>query len=157
MTSSTPSEPNSTTPLTCIDCGAPVEQTLAGIAICDDCLSTRGACCQEFGAVDLTKEETKPRAYNSPACAAHLFEEADAIQHITAEHRFYTASGARLDYVRLATEEIKITHTFVPKHLRGKGIAAQLMQAAIQYADQARLQVSASCDYAQVYLKRYRS
>jgi len=137
---------------TCIDCGAPVEEPLGGVPICDNCLTTRGSCCPEFGAFDLTEDDA-PGAYASPPCSAHLFEEADGVRHDPTEKRFETPSGARLDY-RLDGRTMDITHTFVPEHLRGKGLASELMKAAIQYAKHERLDLHASCSYAQTYLKR---
>ncbi len=140
---------------TCIDCGAPVEAPVGGVAICDNCLSTRGSCCPEFGAFDLT-EEAATREYASSPCSAHLFEEADAVRHDRAARRFETASGARLEYRAAGDDAIDITHTFVPAHLRGKGLAGQLMDAAIEYAGKNGLSLHASCDYAKAYLKRKR-
>ncbi|HBR95655.1 MAG TPA: hypothetical protein DEA90_15965 [Opitutae bacterium] len=137
----------------CIDCGAPVTERIGGIAICENCLSTRGSCCPEFGAFDLT-EDAAPREYASSPCSAHLFEEADTVRHDRTAQRFETSSGARLDYRATADNTIDITHTCVPEHLRGKGLAAQLMDAAIDHAKEGNLSLEASCDYAQAYLKR---
>jgi len=95
----------SKTELTCIDCDAPIEAPVGGIAICDDCLSTRGSRCPEFGAFDLTENAAPPREYASSPCSAHLFEEADAVRHDPAARRFETAAG---------DDVIDITHTFVP-------------------------------------------
>lgn len=139
--------------LNCIDCGAPVEEPTGGIAICENCLSTRSSCCSEFGAFDPT-EDAAPREYASSPCSAHLFEKADAVRHDRAAHRFETSSGARLDYRATGNNAINITHTFVPDHLRGKGMAAKLMEAAIKYAEKNDLSLHASCDYAVAYLKR---
>lgn len=144
---------HSTAELNCVDCDAPIEAPVGGIAICDNCLSTRGSCCPEFGAFDLT-EDAAPREYASSPCSAHLFEEADAVRHDRSARRFETSSGARLDYLSTGDNAIDITHTFVPEHLRGKGLAAQLMDAAIEYAKKNGLSLHASCDYAKAYLDR---
>jgi len=146
-----PNEP-STSGLKCVDCGIPLEEAVGGIPICENCLTIRGSCCPEFGAFDLT-EEAAPREYASPPCSAHLFEEADTVRHDPAEQRFETPSGARLDY-RLDGRTMDITHTFVPEHLRGKGLASELMDAAVKHAKQGHLDLHASCSYAQTYLKR---
>lgn len=140
--------------MTCIDCGAYVEETIGGIAICDACYAARGSCCPEFGAFDLTADDAS-REYASPPCFAHLFEDADTntVRHDVATQRFHYVHGARLDY-RLDDRTLDITHTFVPEHLRGKGVAAGLMDAVIDYAKREQLGLHASCDYAQVYLKR---
>lgn len=137
----------------CIDCGAPVSKTFGGISICDTCLELRGSCCPEFGASDLTTNKTDSE-YASPACSAHLFEEADSVQHRPNEKRFLTTSGAYLDYSLSEEARMNIYHTYVPPRLRGKGLAGELMKAAIRYAQQEELQLHASCDYADTYLKR---
>lgn len=76
------------------------------------------------------------------------------MRHDRAAQRFETASGTRLDYRAAGDDAIDITHTFVPDHLRGKGLAAQLMDAAIEHARINGLSLHASCDYAKAYLKR---
>ena len=129
---------------------------VGGVAICDDCLSTRGSCCPEFGAFDLA-EEAVPKEYSSSPCSAHLFEKADAVRHDRAAGRFETSSGTRLDYRADGDHAITITHTFVPQPLRGKGLAVQLMEAVIEYAVNNGLSVKASCDYAKAYLERKKS
>jgi len=92
--------------------------------------------------------------YSSSPGSDHLFEKADAVRHDRAAGRFQTSSGARLDYHADGDHAITVTHTFVPEHLRGKGLAAQLMEAVIEHAGKNRLSVKASCDYAGAYLKR---
>jgi len=143
----------STSTHTCIDCGVPVQETLGGIAICGDCLAARGSCCPEFGAFDLTEDEA-PFEYFSPACDAPMFEDANAVQHNRAEQNFFTRSGARLDYRTHRSGELEITHTFVPEDLRGKGLASDLMEAVIKYAEAKKLTINASCSYARSYLQR---
>lgn len=131
--------------LTCIDCGAYVEETSGGIAICDVCFAVRGSCCAEFNAFDATPETTSPD------------DEKPAIQHDVDKGRFIHASGALLEYRMASNGEMVITHTFVPDHLRGRGLAADLMQAAIGHARQNALMLSASCSYARIYLERKRA
>lgn len=62
--------------LTCIDCGAYVDEPIGGIAICGDCFAARGSCCTESGAFDLTEDDT-PRGYASPPCSAQLLDDED--------------------------------------------------------------------------------
>lgn len=154
MASNTTTDKSPASPLSCIDCGAPVSQAVGGISICDNCLTTRGSCCPEFGAFDLTQGDAVPREYASAPCSAHLFEEADSVQHLCNEQYFHTPSGARLDYQIDGNKVMNISHTFVPKHLRGKGIAADLMEAAMRYAKKEQLRLEATCDYAIKYLQR---
>jgi predicted GNAT family acetyltransferase len=61
---------------------------------------------------------------------------------------------AVLEYTRTA-DEISITHTFVPSELRGQGVADKLMRAAIAWAREQRLHVTASCSYAAIWLERH--
>jgi len=153
MSTPSPHEKKQPSPPSCIDCGAPVKQLVGGIAICDHCLTTRGSCCPEFGAFDLTKNEA-PREYASPPCSAHLFEEKDSIKHSISQKCFQTRSGAHLDYQIKDQREMDITHVFVPDSLRGQGLAANLVRTAISYAQNEDLEIHATCAYAAAYLKR---
>jgi len=150
----------------CIDCGAPITATFGGVAICAGCLAVRGSCCAEFGGNDLTADVEPPhsastREYASPVCYAPLFEDeapsedADAVRHEASRRRFYTATGAHLDYELTTPGELKITHTFIPENQRGKGLARRLMEAVVEYAKQERLSLRASCSYAEVYLRKH--
>ena len=47
------------------------------------------------------------------------------------------------------------THTGVPTALRGRGIAAQLVQAALDHARAKGLKVRPDCSYAEVYMQRH--
>ncbi len=149
----------------CIDCGAPITEAIGGIAICESCLETRGSCCPEFGAFDLTTHSHQSVSADihenaSPVCYASQFEGADKsaddtdIRHDRDHHRFHSPTGAHLDYLRPAPDELDVTHTFVPESARGKGLAGRLMEAVIHYAEAERLQLRASCSYGQRYLER---
>ncbi len=67
---------------------------------------------------------------------------------------FETESGAQLRFEHRADQTIDIGHVFVPPADRGKGLAAQLMSAALAHAEQSGLEVIASCSYAAAYLKK---
>lgn len=84
------------------------------------------------------------------------FPSEDCVQHEVKASCFATRSGARLDYALLENGRIDITHTFVPENLRGRKLAARLMEAALHYASREGLQIQASCSYAEAYLKRKR-
>jgi predicted GNAT family acetyltransferase len=62
-----------------------------------------------------------------------------------------------LEYRMTPGGEMEISQTFVPDNLRGRGLAADLMEAAIGHAQQNDLMISASCSYARIYLERKRS
>ncbi len=55
---------------------------------------------------------------------------------------------------RQSNGTIDIYHTFAPEKLRGRGIAARLMQAAIDYAKENNLKVIPTCTYAQKFMER---
>jgi predicted GNAT family acetyltransferase len=148
----------------CIDCYLPLVSNVGGVAICDECLAVRGSCCPEFGSFDLASDAVDDRsrkvgANSGPACPAPPVNNAqtgeDAIRHDQTVRRFETEGGAHLDYVLSPSDELEITHTFVPEMERGKGLAARLMKAALAYAQAEGLNVRASCSYAEAYLRKY--
>ena len=61
---------------------------------------------------------------------------------------------AHLDYRPLGDNKLDYYHTFVPNELRGRGIAAILTKAAIEYAQERGLEVLPSCSYVEVFLQR---
>jgi len=60
---------------------------------------------------------------------------------------------AELDYT-LAGSVMTITHTRVPKEISGRGIAAELMRAALGAAEAAGWSVIPACSYAAAYMRR---
>ncbi|MFO7325224.1 MAG: GNAT family N-acetyltransferase [Pseudomonadota bacterium] len=54
---------------------------------------------------------------------------------------------AEMTYRRLGESHILIDHTFVDPALRGRGVARQLLDAAVAWARASRTRVSASCSY----------
>jgi predicted GNAT family acetyltransferase len=78
------------------------------------------------------------------------------IRHDAAAHRFTTevdGSRAQLDYT-LAGTVMTITHTLVPPNIAGRGIAAELMSAALKAAHQAGWSVNPACSYAAAYMAK---
>jgi predicted GNAT family acetyltransferase len=78
------------------------------------------------------------------------------ISHDQDAKRFTTeADGQRavLDYT-LAGGVMTITHTRVPREIGGRGIAAELMRAALQFASERSLSVNPACSYAAAYMRR---
>jgi predicted GNAT family acetyltransferase len=59
-----------------------------------------------------------------------------------------------VDY-RLDGRIMHITHTGVPGQLEGRGIAATLVKAALNWAREHSLQVNPVCSYVQAYIKRH--
>lgn len=81
------------------------------------------------------------------------------ISHDPGAHRFTTevdGGVAQLDYT-LADQVMTITHTRVPPAARGRGIAAELMAAALDQARTAGWSVTPACSYAVAYMKRLSS
>lgn len=50
---------------------------------------------------------------------------------------------------------VRMTHTVVPPALEGRGIAGQLVQAALQWAQAEGLKVDPQCSYVRQYFKRH--
>lgn len=79
------------------------------------------------------------------------------IQHDPANHRFSTEVGgheAELIY-RLREDRMVIEHTGVPEAIGGRGIAAQLVKAALDHARAAGWKVVPACSYSAVYVQRH--
>jgi hypothetical protein len=78
------------------------------------------------------------------------------IQHDPAAHRFTTTVEgweAVLEY-RLTDGVMSITHTGVPAPIAGRGVAAELMRAAVGAANQAGWEIDPLCSYAAAFLRR---
>lgn len=62
---------------------------------------------------------------------------------------------ATLDYLADAPATLRITHVRVPDAIGGRGIAAQLMAAAVAHADAAGLKIWPQCSYARAWMARH--
>ena len=79
------------------------------------------------------------------------------IEHDSHARRFTTeVEGERavLDY-SLSGQVMTITHTGVPPAIAGRGVAGQLMRAALRAAREAGWSVNAACSYAIDYLAKH--
>jgi predicted GNAT family acetyltransferase len=79
------------------------------------------------------------------------------IIHDPSAHQFTTEVDgirAHLDYT-LTGRVMTITHTRVPPAIGGRGIAAELMQAALSAARNAGWSVNPACSYAAAYLAKH--
>jgi len=84
-------------------------------------------------------------------------EGAAAVIHNIEASRFETRIGGwlcRCDY-RLSDGVMLLVHTEVPPVLEGRGIAARLVQAALEHAGAHGLKVQPRCSYVRVYMKRH--
>lgn len=82
------------------------------------------------------------------------------IQHLPHDHggRFEAHVDGRrceAEYVREGNT-ITLTHTGVPRALQGRGIAAELVAAALAWARAEGVKVIPACSYVRVYMQRHR-
>lgn len=61
---------------------------------------------------------------------------------------------AEMTYRRLGDAHILIDHTLVDPGLRGKGVARQLLDAAVDWARGNSIRISATCSYVVVQFAR---
>ena len=81
------------------------------------------------------------------------------IVHNSEDNRFeiHSEGGgepAVLEYT-IVGKHIDMHHTYVPQALRGQGIAAELVEAALVFAKHQGLEVIPSCSYVAKYLERH--
>ena len=79
------------------------------------------------------------------------------IVHDLASHRFTAVVDGQLcvvDY-HVANSVMTITHTGVPEAVGGRGIAAELMKAAMEAAAAAGWKVVPACSYAAAFMRKF--
>jgi predicted GNAT family acetyltransferase len=79
------------------------------------------------------------------------------VVHNEGAQRFEVRLGdgfARCDYRRVGNV-LQLHHTEVPVALEGRGIAGQLVKAALEHAKAKGLRVAPYCSYVRSYLKRH--
>ena len=79
------------------------------------------------------------------------------IKHDTGKHRFETSVEGYTAYASYKPSDgiINMNHTIVPPPLEGRGIAAALVKAALEYAKANGLKVIPSCSYVKVFIARH--
>ena len=80
-----------------------------------------------------------------------------SVEHLPAKSRFETVvegGTSVLDYW-LRDGVMTIHHTGVPPRLEGRGIAAALVQAALDHARAHGLKVNPVCSYAGAYMRKH--
>lgn len=80
------------------------------------------------------------------------------IVHFPEKQRFELQNaGNEPAYVsyRLNGKKAVLDHTFVPDSLRGQGIAAIIVEAALDAAREAGWKVVPECSYIEVYIRRH--
>ena len=80
------------------------------------------------------------------------------VQHNGAQHRYEATVDGYLSVCEYEVVEDKMvfTHTLVPPELRGRGIAEQLVRAALADARAAGRKVIPACAYVDVFIRRHR-
>lgn len=79
------------------------------------------------------------------------------VVHDRVAHRFEaTVDGEHCEAsYELIDGVMWLTHTGVPRRLQGRGIAARLVQAALDHARAQRLKVRPACSYVRAYMRRH--
>jgi uncharacterized protein len=80
-----------------------------------------------------------------------------SINHDTEAQEFTTqvnGDQAELAYARPEEKVIDFQHTFVPENSRNEGVANQLIEAGLKYAQEEKLKVIASCPAVSAYVRR---
>ena len=80
-----------------------------------------------------------------------------AVAHNTARQRFEATVDGHVcvaDY-QLRGKVMWMTHTGVPSEVGGRGIAAELVRVALEWAEAQGYMVEPSCSYVEVYMRRH--
>jgi len=88
---------------------------------------------------------------DTPAAAAIV------IRHDADDHRFSVIvdrEKAFIEYERV-DHVLVLTHTWVPKAIGGRGIAGQLVRAALDFAREQGLKVRPECSYANAWMRKH--
>jgi len=78
-----------------------------------------------------------------------------AVQHQAERQRFVVqdrGAEAQLEYRMADAHTVDFHHTFVPKELRGQGLAEALVQRGFEWAREEGYDIRASCSYAARFL-----
>jgi predicted GNAT family acetyltransferase len=81
-----------------------------------------------------------------------------SVEHDTASRRFTLAASsgtAVLAYAPAGTDTLELYSTFVPPADRGRGIAARLVAAAVEYARAEGFRIIPSCWYVAQWLRHH--
>jgi len=80
-----------------------------------------------------------------------------SVQHDAAGQRFTSQAGGQTSEAcyHQAGTTLVMTHTGVPAALAGRGIAAALVQAALDHARAQGLTVRPQCSYVRAYMQRH--
>lgn len=80
------------------------------------------------------------------------------IEHQAGKQQFVislAAEQARLQYsLDLEQRQVHFYSTYVPASARGKGVANQLVVAAMDWATEQNYRISTSCSYVQIFMDK---
>jgi predicted GNAT family acetyltransferase len=78
------------------------------------------------------------------------------VRHNAAQQRFEATVDGHLCVADYALRDgvVWMTHTEVPPQVGGRGIAAELVRAALAWAEREGLRVQPSCSYVAAYMRR---
>ena len=84
-------------------------------------------------------------------------EAATVIRHDADDRRFSTIVDGKKGFVEYerVDDVLVLTHTVVPKEVGGRGIAGQLVRAALDFAREQGLKVRPDCSYADAWMRRH--
>ena len=84
--------------------------------------------------------------------------ETPSVRHNAAAHRYEAVVDGHLSICEYELEagRMVFTHTVVPPELRGRGIAEQLVRAALADARTAGRQVVPACSYVARFIERHK-
>ncbi len=77
------------------------------------------------------------------------------ITHNKNASKFFTINEGKesvLEYIMVNSKTINMIHTYVPVEMRGRQIAASLVEAGLEYAEENNLKVIPSCSYVRTYI-----
>lgn len=79
------------------------------------------------------------------------------IEHNEAASRFEVQIDGKLSLVDYIKQEnvLVVTHTGVPTELEGRGIAAALTKALLEYVRKNNLKVKPVCPYTKAYIQKH--
>ena len=80
----------------------------------------------------------------------------EKVIHEKDNERFIVYSDGQEAFIeyRLSEDEIDLYHTYTDPELRGKGLAAQVVRAALEFAKKNNLKVVPICSYVQAFIKK---
>ena len=79
------------------------------------------------------------------------------IHHVPEARKFTTTVDGHEGYVEYSRhgDTLSIDHTIVPSAIGGRGIASDLVKAALEYVRAEGLKVHPACSYADAWMRRH--